>query len=556
MDTTSMVQRTLLVEAAPAPPDGGWGWMAVLAGFICHLVIDGIVYSSGILFDEFLVYFGEGHAATSLISSITFGCYLISSPVASGLTIRYGCRPIAILGSLMSSFGLFVSIYASNIKFLYFTLGFITGTGFGFTLLPAIVCVTSYFDRRRSLATGITVCGSGVGTFLMAPLVQALVRFYGWKGTLIICSGLSLQGVVAGALMRPVAGQPVESTYSDSVDNSYEPSELYTGSRSRAAPRPLAVYDLSAGALSPTMSAGVSPSPEALQLAMVPDEGCPESFQSRIRLRRDLFYEGSLPEDQRQPTATFFSADTSLLERTEHRSQLVTLVDNRNIVARTLFSYQMAAVLSEMLNFRLFGDPAFRVFALSRVFCGLGYSVPYLFLTLRAVDELGVSETDASFLLSVVGISNVVGRVAIGAASDRVGRYRMWLFIGCVMVCGVSTVLSVLCTTYLGLQVYAATYGAAGGGFITLSSVIVVDMVGLDRLTNAYGLCLLSLGVAALLGPPLSGWVHDMTHSFAPGFILAGVCMYVAGVVLIAVPYLQRRKRRLPPRLSDTGARA
>ncbi|KAK8779153.1 hypothetical protein V5799_019504, partial [Amblyomma americanum] len=54
----------------------------------------------------------------------------------------------------------------------------------------------------------------------------------------------------------------------------------------------------------------------------------------------------------------------------------------------------MAAVLSEMLNFRLFGDPAFRVFALSRVFCGLGYSVPYLFLTLRAVDELGVSETD------------------------------------------------------------------------------------------------------------------------------------------------------------------
>nr|XP_054931773.1 monocarboxylate transporter 13-like [Dermacentor andersoni] len=193
MDTTSMLQRTLIIEAAPAPPDGGWGWVAVLAGFVCHLVIDGIVYSSGIFFDEFLTYFGEGYAATSWISSITFGCYLISSPVASGLTIRYGCRRIAILGSVMSSFGLFISVYATGIKFLYFSLGFITGTGFGFTLLPAIVCVTSYFDRRRSLATGITVCGSGVGTFVMAPLVQALVRVYGWKGTLIICSGLSLQ---------------------------------------------------------------------------------------------------------------------------------------------------------------------------------------------------------------------------------------------------------------------------------------------------------------------------------------------------------------------------
>ncbi|KAH7964709.1 hypothetical protein HPB49_025985 [Dermacentor silvarum] len=111
----------------------------------------------------------------------------------------------------------------------------------------------------------------------------------------------------------------------------------------------------------------------------------------------------------------------------------------------------------------------------------------------------------ASFLLSVVGFTNVVGRVAIGAVSDRLGAYRIWLFIGCVMVCGLSTVLSVLSRTYAELQVYAATYGAAGGGFITLSSVVVVDMVGLDRLTNAYGLCLLCLGVAALVGPPLNG---------------------------------------------------
>ncbi|KAH6938794.1 hypothetical protein HPB50_012853 [Hyalomma asiaticum] len=391
-----------------------------------------------------------------------------AGPVASGLTIQYGCRPIAIVGSLMSSFGLFISIYATGIKFLYFSLGFITGTGFGLTLLPAIVCVTSYFDRRRSLATGITVCGSGVGTFVMAPLMQALVRFYGWKGTLIICSGLSLQGVVAGSLMRPVGGP--SSSDSDSLTNTYEPSELYPGP-SRVA-RPLAVYDVSSSALSPP---GRGSPTDALQLTMVPDEGGPDTFQSRIRLRRDLFYEGSVPDDQRQPTAAFFSADSSLLEGTERRSQIVTLVDNRNIIARTLFSYQMAAVLGEMLNFRLLSEGAFRVFSLSRFLCGLGYSVPYLFLTSRAVAELGVR------------------------------------------------------------------------GFITLSSVVVVDMVGLDRLTNAYGLCLLCLGVAALIGPPLNGWVHDVSGSYAPGFILAGVAMYAAGVVLIAVPYLQSKKpmRRL-----------
>ena len=38
--------------------------------------------------------------------------------------------------------------------------------------MAAIVIVAYYFDRRRSFATGISVCGSGVGTFVFAPLTQ------------------------------------------------------------------------------------------------------------------------------------------------------------------------------------------------------------------------------------------------------------------------------------------------------------------------------------------------------------------------------------------------
>ncbi|XP_077553393.1 monocarboxylate transporter 13-like [Haemaphysalis longicornis] len=545
MDTTSMIARTVMLEAGPPPPDGGWGWMVVLAGFICHLVMDGFVYSSGIFFDEFLEYFHEGHGATSLISSITFGCYLMSSPIASGLTIRYGCRPIAIAGSLMSALGLFISIYATGIKFLYFSLGFVSGTGFGLTLLPAIVCVTSYFDRRRSLATGITVCGSGVGTFVMAPLMQALIRYYGWKGALIICSGLSLQGVVAGFLMRPMAsagaaGGVPSSSSDSSLSSTYEPSELAPATRPL---RPVVVYEMSSTtAMPPARGANSGTGPhasEGIMLTVVPDSRSPDSgsLQGRIRVRPDLFYERTLSEEDRQSSMAFSSG-------ADHQSQLVTLVDNRNIVVRTLFSYQMAAVLGEMLNVRLLAEPAFQAFALSRALCGMGYSVPYLFLPSRAVADLGVSETDASFLMSVIGFSNVVGRIAIGEAADLVGRRRIWIYIGCVMICGLSTVLSVLARTYFVLQLYAAAYGAAGGGFITLSSVVVVDLVGLDRLTNAFGLSLLFLGIAALVGPPLSGWVLDATHSFSPGFVLAGVCQYAAGVVLIAVPYLQLKKAR------------
>ena len=46
------------------------------------------------------------------------------------------------------------------------------GIGFGFIYLPAIVSVSMYFESKRAFATGIAVCGSGLGTFIMAPVTR------------------------------------------------------------------------------------------------------------------------------------------------------------------------------------------------------------------------------------------------------------------------------------------------------------------------------------------------------------------------------------------------
>jgi MFS family permease len=38
-----------------------------------------------------------------------------------------------------------------------------------------------YFDKKRAMATGIAVCGSGIGTFIFAPLASYLVQEYTWR---------------------------------------------------------------------------------------------------------------------------------------------------------------------------------------------------------------------------------------------------------------------------------------------------------------------------------------------------------------------------------------
>ncbi|KAL3280633.1 hypothetical protein HHI36_003869, partial [Cryptolaemus montrouzieri] len=109
---------------------------------------DGVTYSFGIFYDEFLAYFEEDKSKTSWILSALVGVTLCSGPLSSSLVNKYGCRPVTIAGSILASFCLIISTFAQNVTFLIFTIGIGAGIGFGLIYLPAIVSVTTYFEKK------------------------------------------------------------------------------------------------------------------------------------------------------------------------------------------------------------------------------------------------------------------------------------------------------------------------------------------------------------------------------------------------------------------------
>lgn len=64
-----------------------------------------------------------------------------------------------------------------------------SGIGFCMVYMPAVLTVGFYFERWRALATGLALCGSGVGTFAFAPLTAELIRALGWRMTVVIHGG-------------------------------------------------------------------------------------------------------------------------------------------------------------------------------------------------------------------------------------------------------------------------------------------------------------------------------------------------------------------------------
>lgn len=48
--------------------------------------------------------------------------------------------------------------------------------------MPAVIGVSLYFEKKRPIAVGLGMCGTGVGTFVFGPLSQFLLEHMSWKG--------------------------------------------------------------------------------------------------------------------------------------------------------------------------------------------------------------------------------------------------------------------------------------------------------------------------------------------------------------------------------------
>lgn len=76
-------------------PDGGYGWVIVLASFLCNVIVDGIAYTFGLFFEEFVRHFDTTKGKVALCGSLLNGCYL-----GAGIVLYYVVSTLMIANEL------------------------------------------------------------------------------------------------------------------------------------------------------------------------------------------------------------------------------------------------------------------------------------------------------------------------------------------------------------------------------------------------------------------------------------------------------------------------
>ncbi|XP_037522323.1 monocarboxylate transporter 13 [Rhipicephalus sanguineus] len=561
------------------PPDGGWGWVVVFASFMINLIADGVSMSFGILFVDLIDYFEQSKGKTAWVGSLYLSMPLLTGPIASSLTDRYGCRRVCIVGSLLAAAGFVASYVGTSLEFLFLTFS-VSGFGLALCYVTSIVSVAYYFERRRSLATGLAVCGTGIGTFVFAPLTIRLLETFAWQGTLLILAGFFLNMVISGALMRdldlfgdddedengadahekrtlPSAGGSDQRLCSsliqlptyitdqrgaplDVLSENYNKEKGHLNTLLEQYPNIWNTIDPSSTikSMPPNFVLPPSKSTAAAGPVAVGGRDGPSGWGERrlqqradsaclrnMRLQRgSLTYRGAMLNIRRYRLRASSCPDI-------YRNSMLT-ISGEDKTCQWLSD--LKEVLLDSMDVGLFLNGRYTLLCISNFLLNACVDNPYMYLPDSAI-QLGVDKDRASFLISFIGILNTFGVVIVGYLGDKSWLEPTLLYSLLTAISGAAIAVLPMVSSYTALSLLSSVYGFAISANYTLVPIILVNLISLDNFTGAYGLLLLIQGVAGLMGPPIAGWLCDTTGAYDATFYFSGLSILASGVLMLPV---------------------
>ncbi|XP_006009537.1 monocarboxylate transporter 13-like isoform X2 [Latimeria chalumnae] len=191
--------------------------------------------------------------------------------------------------------------------------------------------------------------------------------------------------------------------------------------------------------------------------------------------------------------------------------------------------------LTSIFDFSLMKQRAFFVFCLATVMISMGYFMPYVHLVAHG-SSLGLTKYEAAFVISLTSITDTVARLFSGWLADlKLLRTTHFLFIWNTLT-GLSLILLPFGKTYTSLVALGLLYGFCAGGLVPVFFGVVTDLVGVSRVLNGTGLSVMMMSVGGLLGPPLSGWLRDITGAYTVSFFTCGGFLLLGSLALLALP--------------------
>lgn len=465
-----------------------WGLVIIASAFWIQFMAFGMATSFGVYIVELLRHFDVSLAFISLIGSINVGIFLGAGPLASILMRKMSYRRVCFLGAVLSSCGLIVLPFTVDMVFLLFFYGIVTGIGYCLLYVPSHTMSGLYYDKHRSLATGVATAGSGLGGIVFPNMVQYLIDEYGWRGSLLLVAGINLNTFVFSALLRE---SPLQKKQKAKAKLSIQLKEIKRNESSSQFEKENLIKDLNL---------------------------------SELALSIPVTKENTL---EKNGTNGMIEANGVKMSSVELQSLLSNESPNDDVNSNSIKSVILA----------LWKNVPFCIFVVNNVLWNFGTVIP-LILGPEYFTTIGFSQKESATLISLFSGGSFVGCVLGGVFGNIPKINRVYLFIVVNLGVGIVGLFIPLEVTHsmVGLAIVGIIWGAMFGLLLGLLVVVTADLVGIHYLGDAMGFLMLANGVGCIIGPPIGGWIGEVTSSSAAAFYVSGFSIIASGLLMAAIP--------------------
>jgi len=144
--------------------------------------------------------------------------------------------------------------------------------------------------------------------------------------------------------------------------------------------------------------------------------------------------------------------------------------------------------------------------------------------------DLGIDSLVAATFLSVLGFTGVLGRLVMGAASDRIGSHNAMVI--CCVVMVATLVLLIFTRETWTFYLFAAIFGFAYGGEVPQIPALIGHYFGWHVVATLVGMVLFGANTGGAIGSWVGGRIFDMTQSYQVAFGI-GVMSSLLSMMLI-----------------------
>ena len=176
----------------------------------------------------------------------------------------------------------------------------------------------------------------------------------------------------------------------------------------------------------------------------------------------------------------------------EETSRSDTPPENTSIFGR------LHELLINMINKEILSDKGFIMYVLGRIFSCFSLLVPLIYVPSLML-EFGKSNVEASLAITILGIFNLVGRLACGVLD----KFPAWAIKVNSVACLGSAILLVVmphCENIYFMYSVCGGYGLMTATMVSLSPSMIVLLIGADRVGPGLGINMFIYGLMSLAG--------------------------------------------------------